>query len=146
MSEQHGTVIASLCYETPGDISPEDYKHRRIGKLIWYRSHGEDKDPSAQIRLDLIPASAWAAGIKYFIGNFEESEKVPFPEMIDGDIMAVTEERGDNVVIGHIHTRERETDGAVQYYMELFGIPVRDWIKIRDSDKESKSIYLKVRL
>ena len=145
MSEQHGSVIASFCYETPGEVSPEDYRHRRIGKLVYYRSHSPDKDPSAQIRLDLIPAAAWAAGIEYFIGNFEPSEKVPDAPFIDGDITAATEDRGDHVVVGHIHTRERESDGAVQFYMRIFGIPVREWIKIRDSDKERKSIYLGVR-
>jgi len=146
MSEQHGSVIASFCYETPGEVGPDDHKHRRIGKLIWYRSHDENKDPSAQVRLDLIPTAAWAAGIEYFIGNYEESEKVPIPELIEGDLMAVTEDRGDHVMVGHIHTRERESDGAVQYYMKLLGIPVREWIKVRDSDKEKKSIYLKVRM
>lgn len=140
MSETHGSVIGSFCYESPKDVSPEYHKHRRIGKLIWYRSE------EAQVRLDLIPGAAWAAGIEYFIANFEPSERVPEAPYIDGDITAITEDRGDFVTVGHIHTRERESDGAVQYYAKLFGIPVREWIKVRDSDKEKKSIYLKVRM
>jgi len=138
MSEPHGTVIGSVCYEAPGEISPEDFKHRRIGKIIYYRSH------EAQLRLDLIPAAAWAAGIEWFIANFEPSDKVPEAPFLDGDLVAPTEERGNPVVVGHLHTREREPDGAIQYYVRIFGIPVREWIKIRDSDKEKKSIYLKV--
>jgi hypothetical protein len=128
-----------MCWEDKENADPEEHKHRRIGKLIYYRTH------EAQLRLDLIPAKAWASSSGWFIGNFIESEDVPEPPYIDGDLIATTEDRGDYVVAGHIHTRERD-DGAVQYYMKLFGIPVREWIKIRDSNKESKSIYLKVNL
>ena len=154
MSEQRGSVLCSFCYETPGEISPEDYKHRRIGKLIFYRSHSEKTEPSAQVRLDLIPGAAWAAGIDLFIGNFVPSEKIPEPIFITGDVYATTEDRGDHVVVGHIQTVQNPDskrigeyeDEPTQYQLKLIGIPVREWIKIRDSDKELKSIYLKVRL
>lgn len=153
MSERHGSAIASFCYETPGEISPEDHKHRRIGKLIFYRSHSPDKDPTAQIRLDLIPGAAWAAGIDLFIANFVPCEKVPEPPFIDGDVFATTEDRGDPVFVGHIHTLQNENskkmgeyeEDPTTYHLKLIGIPVREWIKVRDSNKENKSIYLKVR-
>ena len=146
MSEQHGTVIASVCYEQPGDIAPGDYKHRRIGKLIYYRSH------DCQLRLDLIPAKAWSEGIDLFIGNFQPSEKVPEPPFVDGDLMAVTEDRGDPVRVGHIWTVQNPDSrkigdyaaDATQYQLKLIGLPVREWARVRFTDK--KSIYLKVRL
>jgi len=147
-SEVHGTPICSICYENPEDVAPGDYLHRRIGKIIYYRSD------EAQVRLDLIPARAWAAGINLFVGNFVPTEKVPEPPFIDGDIMATTVDRGDNIVVGHIHTVQNHNskkvgeyaDEPTQYQVILNGIPVRDWIRIRDADKELKAIYLKVRM
>lgn len=140
VSEMNGSALCSLCYEDPREVSPEDFKHRRIGKLIYFRSG------DANVRLDIIPSAAWAAGIEYFIGNFTPSEKVPEPPFIDGDLIAQTEDRKDPVFVGHIKTRERDSDGAVQYYMELRAIPIYQWKKLIESDKEHKSLYLKVRL
>lgn len=137
--EPHGSIIGFCCYEKPEDVAPEDQKHRRVGALVYYRSH------QAQLRLDLIPSAAWAAGIEWFIANFIPSEKVPEPPFIDGDLFATTEVRGDPVFCGHVHTRQKDS-GETQYYARLIGIPVREWIRIRDADKEKKSIYLKVRL
>lgn len=144
--ETHGTVIAYLCYEI------ED-QFKRIGALIYFRSHKDDSPPEAQVRLDMIPSKAWANGIKYFVGNFIPSEKIPEPVFIDGDLLASTEERGKPVCCGHIHLRQNAAskkngeyqDHATQYYMELYGIPVTQWLRVHDSDREKKSIYLKVR-
>lgn len=153
MSE-HGSVIAYLCYENEGESADADSKFRRIGALVYYRSHHEDKPPSLKLRLDLIPASAWKRGIEYFIGNFIPSEKVPEPPFVDGDLFATSEERGKPVICGHLMTKQNESskkvgeyeDDATQYVVRLFGIPVREWIRIRDADKEKKSIYLRARL
>src|SRR6056297_1270687 len=100
MGEQHGTIIASICYEL--EESTELSRHKRIGKLIYYRNH------AAQVRLDLIPLAAWESGVEWFIGNFVPTEKVPEPPFIDGDLVAATEDRGDPVFCGHIHTRQKE--------------------------------------
>ena len=146
MSDKHGSSIGSFCYESQEE-NP-DWKHKRIGKLIYYRSE------EAQVRLDLIPSAAWAAGIDLFIANFVPCEKVPEPPYICGDVFAVTEDRGDPVCVGHVQTLQNHEskkvgeyeDEATTYHLKLIGIPVREWIKVRDSNKEMKSIYLKVRL
>lgn len=139
MSDNHGSIIGFLCYEKPEDVNPDDQRHRRIGAIVYYRSH------EAQVRLDLIPCGAWADGVEWFISNFIPSEKVPDAPLIEGDLFATTEVRGDHVFCGHIHTRQKDS-GDTQYFCKLLGIPVREWIRIRDADKEKKSIYLKIRL
>ena len=136
MSEQRGTQIASFCYEM--EEATEVAKHKRIGVLIYYRSH------EAQVRLDLIPVGAWEMGVEWFIGNFKPTEKVPDPPFIDGDLIAATEKRGDPVFCGHIHTRQKEHSDETQYFFKLIGIPVMQWKRVMESDKEHKSIYLKV--
>jgi len=134
VSEQHGTIIASLCYEKETEVA----KHQRIGKLIYYRSH------ECQVRLDLIPVSAWKGEAEWFIGNFIPTEKVPDPPYIDGDLLAATEDRGDPVFCGHIHTRQKDHSDETQYFLTLSGIPTNQWRKLIESDKEHKSLYLKV--
>lgn len=136
--EIHGTLIANVCYERKEDVNPDDYPHRRIGAIIYYRSH------EAQLRLDLIPAGAWADGVEYFIANFIPSEKVPEPPLIEGDLFATTEVRGDHVFCGHIHTRQKDS-GETQYYAKINGLPIYQWKKIISADS-SKSLYLKIRL
>lgn len=138
MSEQHGTVIGSLCYEL--EEPTELAKHKRVGKIVYYRSH------ECQIRLDLIPVSAWVAGVEWFVANFVPTEKVPEPPYIDGDLVAATEDRGDPVFCGHIHTRQKDHSDETQYFLQLSGIPVKQWKRIIESDKEHKSIYLKVEM
>ncbi len=131
-----GSIIASMAYEL--DKPTELSRHKAIGKLIYFRSH------EAQIRLDLIPFGAWAKDAEWFIGNFLSSEKVPDPPYIDGDLVAATESRGDPVFCGHIHTRQTEDGTQTQYFMTLKGIPVMQWKRVMQSNKEHKSIYLKV--
>lgn len=150
----HGSEICSLCYEQPGDVAPGDYRHRRIGKLFYFRSHSEDREPSAQLRLDLIPAKAWADGIDLFVGNFVPSEKVPEPVYVEGDLMAATEDRGDHVNVGYVQTVQNPDsrkageyeDQPTQYHVKLKGLPVAAWKRLLLSDKETKSLYLKVKM
>jgi hypothetical protein len=138
MGETHGTPIASIAYEL--EQPTEVACHKRIGKLIYYRNH------AAQVRLDLIPLAAWESGVEWFIGNFVPTEKVPEPPFIDGDLVAATEDRGDPVFCGHIHTRQKEHSDETQYFLKLVGLPVMQWKRIMESDKEHRSIYLKVQL
>lgn len=152
--EQHGSVIAYLAYATKKNAADADEVYHRIGCLIYYRSHKDDAPPSAQIRLDLIPASAWAEGNFKLIGRFMPTEKVPEPPYIDGDLFAATEQRGLPVICGHIHTDQNENSkkageyesDATIYFGTLSGLPVYQWLRIHDSQKELKSIYLNVRM
>lgn len=154
-NEQHGSVIAYLAYAIKKAAADADEAYHRIGALVWYRSHKEDAPPSAQVRLDLIPASAWAEGNFKFIGKFRPVEgKVPEPPYIDGDLFAATEQRGLPVICGHIHTDQNENSKKVGEYESdatiffgtLSGLPVYQWLRIHDSQKELKSIYLNVRM
>jgi hypothetical protein len=141
--ELHGTVIARLAYELDGPVSmvgkdgePYTASHKTIGLLIFYRT-GE-----AQVRLDMIPLSAWIGGDEWFIGNFIPSEKVPEAPFVDGDLVASTDTRGEPVTVGHIHARQNEF-GMSQYYMRLYGIPVSGWRRAIQAG-EGKSLYLRV--
>jgi|TARA_R100000479_G_scaffold104925_1_gene52429 hypothetical protein len=143
--EPHGTIVARLCFELDAptvqknrDGSEYISKHSTIGLLIYYRT-GE-----AQIRLDSIPISAFRDGVEFFIGNFIESEKVPEPPYIEGDIVSPTDTRGEPVTCGYILSKQDES-GRTQYAMRLYSIPVGQWKKaISQSDLNKKSLYLKV--
>ena len=131
----NGTIIADLCYK-------DGEAFRTIGSLIYFRTH------EAEIRLDIIPAKAWATEVEWFIGNFIESEKVPEPPFVDGDITAVGEVRGKRVKLGHIHTRDNEV-GQTQYFFTLFGVPTVAWSKIIEVNLEGggkHALYLKVEM
>ena len=131
----NGTTIADLCYM-------EGERYRNIGSLIYFRTH------AAEIKLDLIPMSAWTAGKDWFIGNFMPSDKVPDAPYVEGDIMATTDERGNPIKVGHVHTRDDE-DGNAQYYLTLFGIPIGVWRKaIKESDEGGgrRSLFLGIKL
>lgn len=124
---EHGTEIARICYEK---ILPSgDKKYVPIGRLIYFRAHKEGAAPSCQFRWDVVPSSAWMKNPEtWFIGNFIPSEKVPEAPSLDGDIYVTSDVLNDHVVIGHIKSRERDgeenPDYAVQYYMQLYGLPV----------------------
>lgn len=151
MSEQHGSVIAYIAYAKK-ECADADETYHRIGALIYYRSHHDDKPPHAQFRLDGIPAKAFNEG-KMLIGNFIPSEKVPEPPYIDGDLFAATEERGKPIICGHIHTVQsggskklgEYEDDATQYQIVLNVLPVYQWKKVIGSE-EKRSIYLRARI
>lgn len=125
---EHGTVIASICFEKI--MASGEKKHIPIGKLIYFRAHKENSEPSAQFRWDLCPATAWTSNPDtWFIGNFESSEKIPDAPYLDGDIFVTSDVLKDHVVIGHIKTRQRDHNDDTQYYMQLHGIPMGAVIK-----------------
>ncbi len=134
--KKSGTIIASVCYEM--EEPTELARHKRIGKIIYFRNH------AAQVRLDAIPIKAWVSGVEYFVANFAPTEKVPDPPYIDGDLVAATEDRGDPVFCGHIHTRQKDHSDETQYYLTLVSLPVMQWKRVMASDREHKSIYLRV--
>lgn len=132
---KNGTNIADIAFK-------EEERYRNIGSIIYYRSH------DAELRLDLIPVSAWAKDKVWFFGNFIESDKVPVAPYIEGDILAATDKRGSRIPIGHIHTRDNE-HGDVQYYLTLYGVPVGKWRQIIASDGEDggkRSMFLPIKL
>ena len=120
---EHGTKVANICYEY---FEQGEKKHRTIGGLFYFRNHSGGC-PSAQLRLDVVPAIAWKENPEcYFIGNFIESEKIPEAPYICGKIYAPSDERGKRTYIGHIATRETNDGKRVQFYMQLFGLPMRE--------------------
>lgn len=152
--EQHGSVIAYIAYATKKDAADVDEVYHRFGAVVFYRSHKADEPPHAQIRLDMIPASAWAEGNFRFVGKFIPGYKNPEPPYLDGDLFAATEQRGLPVICGHIHTDqnhhsnkvgEYESD-ATLFWGQITGLPVYQWLRIHDSQKEFKSIYLNIRI
>ena len=141
----HGTVIARLCYPLDSeqtrigkDGEPYTVTHEPIGLLIFYRT-GE-----FQVRLDMIPVSAWKREIEWFIGNFIPSEKVPEPPFVEGDLIAATDSRGDQVVIGYLQCRQDEI-GRTQYYMKFYGLPVSGLKSACSKPDGKKSMYMRVR-
>lgn len=118
----HGTVIGCVAYETITTAGDKEYV--RIGKLIYFRNH-KGGVPSAQFRWDVVPAVAWKRDPDvYFIANFIPSEKIPEPPYLCGKMFVTTNTRGEHVEIGHINTRQRDTNEETQYYMQLKGLPV----------------------
>ena len=135
-TEKHnGSTICDLCYK-------DGEGYRNIGSLIYFRTH------EAEVKLDLLPCRAWKIGREWFIGNFMPCEKVPEPPYIAGDIMATTDERGNPIKVGHVHTRDNET-GETQYYLTLFGIPIGVWRKaIKESDEGGgrRSLFMRIKM
>ncbi len=122
-----GTIIADMCYEYFDEAGRK--KHRKIGSLLYYRSHVGD-EPTAQFRWDLLPSTAWAKNPDtYFIGNFMPSEKVPEPPYVCGMVYVPSDVRGERVQVGHIGSRQRADGDETQYYMQLFGVPLRELSK-----------------
>jgi hypothetical protein len=125
--KDHGTIIGDVCYEYFDEAGRK--KHRKIGSLFYYRNHSGGI-PSAQFRWDMLPASAWEKNADvYFIANFMPSEKVPEAPYICGSIYVPSDERGDRTQIGHVGTRQRPDNDDTQYYMQLFGVPIRELSK-----------------
>jgi len=122
-----GTIIADICHEYFDEAGTK--RHRKIGALFYYRNH-DGGIPSAQFRWDLLPAKLWQSNPDaYFIGNFMQSEKVPDPPYVCGQIYAPSDIRGERTIIGHIGTRQRQTNDDTQYYLQLFGVPLRELTK-----------------
>jgi hypothetical protein len=122
-----GTIIADMCYEYFDEAGRK--KHRKIGSLFYYRSHVGDM-PSAQFRWDMLPSEAWKKDpAVYFIGNFMPSEKVPEPPYVCGMIYVPSDVRGERTQIGHIGSRQKPNSDETQYYMQLFGVPLRELSK-----------------
>jgi len=120
---EHGTKIADLCYEY---FEHKEKRHRTIGSLFYFRNHSGGC-PSAQLRLDLIPSVAWKMNPEvYFIGNFVPSEKIPDAPDICGNIYVPSDKRGERTYLGHIGTRETPDGEKTQYYLQLFGVPLRE--------------------
>jgi hypothetical protein len=120
---EHGTKIADICYEYFEDGQK---KHRTIGSLFYFRNHSGGC-PSAQLRLDMIPSVAWQQNPDvYFIGNFIPSEKLPEAPYVCGNIYAPSDKRGDRTYIGHIASRETPDGTKTQFYLQLFGVPLRE--------------------
>lgn len=130
--KHNGTVVGDFCYK-------DGESFRKVGSLIYYRSH------DAVVRLDLIPSRMWATGETYLIANFIASEKVSEAPLIEGDVVAKTDERGARIKVGHIHSRD-DAVGNAQYYIELFGLPVGGWREaiINNGESGRASIHLPV--
>ena len=118
------TPIADIAYKHPSG------GYRKFGVLFYSRATKKNTKPSAKLRLDFIPAVAWKQDPDtWYIGNFHPCHKHPTAPFVDGDLYVPSDIKGERTKIGHIHTRERDDGSGTQYYLQLFGVPLRPIVK-----------------